>query len=269
LVAASIFWVILARLDLLVYARFASASAVGVMAACVVFSSAIPQVKAAFDTYLSTVIPRTLDLGDLAGLRASVARIARWIAIAVVPIYLVFGVFARAALSILGAEFVAGGEVLAILLAGQLIAALSSSSLIIPMSGRTKVYGTTALICGLLEGSLLVLLIPRFGMRGAALASAVGIATPPLALALLAYLATGATPISSYVLRALGAGVLGGLLGHHTSSIAAGGELMRAAVGLPVALGTYVAMLWLLGPHPEDRALLARTLRRLRGAHQA
>jgi O-antigen/teichoic acid export membrane protein len=271
LVAASVFWVVLARLDLLVYGRFAGAGAVGVMAACVVFSSAIPQVKAAFDTYLSTIIPRTLELGDLHGLRAGVARLARWSVLCVVPVYLVFGVFAGAMLSILGAEFAVGGEALAILLAGQLIAALCSSSLVIPMSGRTRIFGLTAIACGVLEATLLFLLIPRMGLRGAALASAVGIATPPLFLASLAYALTGATPVSRPVVRALVAGGLGGTAGRTLYALLPGSAIARAAAGIPAALLVYLVALLVLRLHAEDRALVVGVLRALRRAppHQA
>ncbi len=112
--------------------------------------------------------------GDIEGL----GRVARqstklifWISF---PVLLVFLLFPSDILGVFGGEFKAGVYVLIILTLGQFVNAISGSvGYILQMTGRQKVFQNIILAASIINIVLNVLLIPRYGMNGAAFASMV------------------------------------------------------------------------------------------------
>jgi O-antigen/teichoic acid export membrane protein len=76
-------------------------------------------------------------------------------------------------LSLFGQEFVIAKTTLLILLIGQAVNAMSGSvGLILQMTGKEKVYQNILLIALVFNIMLNLFLIPKFGIEGAAIASA-------------------------------------------------------------------------------------------------
>lgn len=92
------------------------------------------------------------------------------------PILLVFFIFPSFILGIFGNEFKAGTHALLLLTFGQFINAISGSvGYILQMTGKQKPFHYIILIATLINIGLNVLLIPEYGMSGAAFASMVSI----------------------------------------------------------------------------------------------
>ena len=258
LVVVGAFWMVLGRMDLVVFGQYASPAAVGIFGGCLLFASSVSQTKAAFDTVVGTIIPGALARGDLGALGVSMRRQARWTAIVVVPLVVVFGGFSDVVLRALGNDFVAGSRTLRILLGGQLVNAVCLSGLILPMSGRTFASGATALVCAAVELVLLRALIPRFGLEGAAVASAVGVVSAQLALAVQVCVHTRVHPFSLPLLGIFLAGALAVVSGRYVLNTASGPLLLRFCAALFASGVAYLVTLVAMGLDPEERALLSR-----------
>jgi O-antigen/teichoic acid export membrane protein len=89
------------------------------------------------------------------------------------PILIVLFLFPEFLLSLFGQEFVIAKTTLLILLIGQAVNAMSGSvGLILQMTGKEKVYQNILLIALVFNIMLNLFLIPKFGIEGAAIASA-------------------------------------------------------------------------------------------------
>ena len=76
-------------------------------------------------------------------------------------------------LSFFGTEFLIAKNTLLILLIGQIVNAMSGSvGFILQMTGREKVYQNILLLTLVINITLNIILIPKFGIEGAAIASA-------------------------------------------------------------------------------------------------
>lgn len=258
LVLAGAFWMVLGRLDVLAFGLHASDVEVGVYGGCLLFSTSVPQMKGAFEMVVASSIPHSLAVGDLDGLRREIRRHTRWAAVLIVPVFVLFGGFSDVVLRVLGPEFARGATTLTILVTGQLVSALCLSAWVVALSGRAAWSAATAAVFVLIDAVLLRALIPRYGMNGAALATALVVAGSQLALALQAYRIAGVQPFT----RGVGSALLAGV-----ASVVAGRALMRGwdaslplrfVVAATVSGVVYALCLVLLGLEEEELALLRR-----------
>lgn len=256
LVVAALFWTVVGKVDLALYGSYASAEDVGVFAGCLLFASSIGQTKGAFDVVVSSLIPHALARNDAEGLRASLRRLTRWTAFVVTPIFVAFGGFSDALLQVLGAGFVRGAGVLSILAFGQLIGAYCIAGWLIPMSGRTRLYVITAFVFATLDVVLLLVLIPRYGIYGAAIASSVAYAASQIALVVQVYVLTNVQPFS----RSLAPIMLGGIgaivLGRLAMNSVPGVLFFRFLAGGAVAAIVYFGVVLLGGLEDEEREIV-------------
>ncbi len=115
------------------------------------------------------------DLEELKIVAQGSTRIAFWI---IMPIILFSLVFGRQILGLFGQEFTVGYSVLVILLVGQSVnVAAGAVGLFLDMTGHEKVFRNIVIFAGVLNILLNVLLIPRYHMNGAAVASMLSIIT--------------------------------------------------------------------------------------------
>lgn len=258
LVLAGVFWMVLARLDVLVFGLRASAVEVGVYGGCLLFSTSVPQMKGAFETVVASSIPHALAVGDLDGLRREIRRHTRWAAVLIVPVFVLFGGFSDVVLRVLGPEFVRGAGALTILVAGQLVSALCLSAWVVALSGRAAWSAATAAVFVLVDVLLLRALIPRYGMNGAALSTALVVAGSQLALSFQAYRIAGVQPFTRGVWSALLAGAASIVAGRAVMSSWDVALPLRFTVGSAASGVVYLLCLVLLGLEAEELALLRR-----------
>ncbi len=126
----------------------------------------------------AAVIPSLISLihtsGDIKELRRVVSESSRWILSMSIPIMLILVLEGKFILGYFyGPAFEAGYAVLLILVLGQMIkAGAGLIGVILQMTGEHKVYMKINIIWGVLNIILNILLVPRYGMVGAAAATA-------------------------------------------------------------------------------------------------
>lgn len=107
-------------------------------------------------------------------LKATYATANRWIAFIITPILLIIILKPRELLGLMGTEFTAGWLALVILVVGQSIRGyLGSSGFLLVLCKRQKIETLNAIVVALSNIALNALLIPKYGIVGAAIATSV------------------------------------------------------------------------------------------------
>jgi O-antigen/teichoic acid export membrane protein len=221
--------------------------------------------------YLSTVgavkpvLAELSGQGERAELRALYRTSTRWTFMCNIPFFLVMVLYPEQLLAVFGASFTAGAGALVVLAFAEFVnAATGTCGSIIDMTGHTRVKlaNSVAWIALLLAGN--VLLIPRWGVLGAAVASLLSIAVVNVARVIEVWVLeqvqpydrTFVTPILAGLV-AYGAGMALGTWGPpvHTA--------FHVAVNAIILTGVYGAVSYVVGVAPEDRDLIESGLRKL------
>jgi O-antigen/teichoic acid export membrane protein len=179
---------LLRRTDLLMLGWFADSTSVGVYAVASRVADLVAFALTAINTIFAPSIAALHARGDRSALQAMVTTTSWWATVAGLVIALPLFALAPFVLSIFGAEFTAGATALRILLAGQIVnAAAGSVSFMLTMTGHER---QAAVVLGSAAAASVVLntiLIPMFGLEGAAVATTLSVTGWNLALAVLVW----------------------------------------------------------------------------------
>lgn len=160
--------------DKWVLAKYTSPETVGIygIASKLVLLAYFPM--HAFASIIPPIISSIHASGNLKEFRKVVSESTRWILSMAMPVILVLAIEGGNILRYLyGPEFEAGYIVLLILVLGQMIkAGAGLIGVILQMAGQHKLYMKISIVWGIINIILNVLLIPQYGMIGAAIASA-------------------------------------------------------------------------------------------------
>jgi O-antigen/teichoic acid export membrane protein len=167
-------------------------------------------------------------------------------------------------LGLYGPGFAAGAGALVILAGAHLVnGCLGLTPYVIAMSGRSRLFFLDNLGASLLNLCLGLLLVPRFGIIGAAVASFVSVTGLQLALTIQSWVLERIHPFASAQLKPLAAGVVTAVAEWLVYARFAPGPARVVAV-IATGLVVYVAALVALGLPTEERQFVARLWGRLR-----
>ena len=180
--------IINARTDIIMLGWLGTQADAGIYRVVTLGASLIAFVLAAVNAALSPVIAKLYAQGKRERLEATIRRTTRLIFLCSLPIALALIIFGGPFLRIFGPDFPAGQAALAVLSMGFLVdAAAGSVGQMLNMTGHerdsAKAIGASAVLNVVLNLSL----IPRFGMVGAATATATSMALYNVLLAIFVY----------------------------------------------------------------------------------
>ena len=242
----------------------AGASRVALFAAARRFTIVANAIFIAFGTIFS---PMVSDL-DAAEQHDHLARlykaVSRWIFTIGVPVFLAQVLFGEALLSTFGRGFDEGRLALTLLAVGQLANYASGAATnVLTMTGRARANLVFTVVHLVVTVALNLLLIPPFGLVGAAVANGVAASSVNAALTGWVYREVGMHPYNRGWLKPLGAG-----LGTAVVVLAARGFLPAGGggelAGLLLLGVAYLGLLALLGVDAEDRLVLRELAGRAR-----
>jgi O-antigen/teichoic acid export membrane protein len=206
------------------------------------------------------------DAGDHSGLSDLYATTTRWTLALNLPFFLIMVLYAEPLLLIFGQAFAAGAAALVVLAFAELIVgATGICGSIIDMTGhvRVKLVNSVLSIAILLGSS--ALLIPRWGVLGAAVASLIAVGTLNVLRVVEVWVLERLQPYRwSTGKPALAGAAAGGAGWLIQRLIPLDGSLVLAGLQAAFVLVVYAAGLWLLGIAPEDRHVLEQIVRRVR-----
>ncbi len=168
-------YVINARTSALMLLAFEGPTAVGLYNPASRGSDLIALVLLAVNTAIAPTLARLFAEHKTRQLEHTVARSTRMITLVSLPVALAFILFGNVFLAVIGPEFAAARTALAILSVGQLVnAATGTVGTLLNMTGHERDVARAVGFSAVVNIGLNALFIPRFGLEGAALATALG-----------------------------------------------------------------------------------------------
>ncbi len=127
-------------------------------------------------------------LGDMEALGKTARDSARLVTVMALPVAAIFVFASGHVMSVFGDRFSTGAAVLAILAVGQFVnVATGSVGFLLIMSGNERLVRNNTFVFMVINILLNLILIPRFGITGAAVATAITVAAVNLSAAFLVY----------------------------------------------------------------------------------
>ncbi|MHB1464030.1 MAG: flippase [Thermoleophilia bacterium] len=126
----------------------------------------------AFVIVFTPVIADLWNRGRLEELKKLYVTVSRWIFMLSIPIFLVLILFPDSLMRIFGSTFIAGSAALVFLAIGQMMnAATGAAGIMVLMSGHSKLELLNVTTTLAMNAAICFLLIPRYGVVGAAIAN--------------------------------------------------------------------------------------------------
>jgi O-antigen/teichoic acid export membrane protein len=242
---AAAFQITIIWFDLLLLSHFRAASEVGVYGAAsraVTFGTfALQAIRLAIAPQISRLLAR----GDRTGAQTVYQTATWWLIVASWPVFLVFAVFGPLLLGVFGTGFDQGATALAILSIAMLVnLGTGNVTVVLLMGGKSSWNLVNTAIALALNIGLNLVLIPRYGIAGSAIAWAVSIIVDNALALVEVWLFLGMRPFGRGYLPAAGTALMciGGV------GLAARAVFGAGAVGfgvfLVVALPLYAVAIW-------------------------
>jgi O-antigen/teichoic acid export membrane protein len=253
LLPPALLWTVAGKLDLYYLGGWVDKDVLGVYAACLQLAALVPAVRTAFDPIAQTQIGALRVEARRAELTLSLQRMARLCAIGGgLPFAILLALGGALLSGLLHAEVAYADASLVVLAFGQLIGSIAIGAWLLPM---TRAGGWTALVAAMtlvVKIALLVSLVPRLGVLGAAIATSVGTIAAQQGQAILGarWLPGGLYP--GRVLLALGASCAAGALGRMTATALSLNSAVLWLAGAVTSIAFLAVLPLLLAP--EDRA---------------
>ena len=263
------------RLDIYILGVFFAPQIVGIYWAAQQVASLPQKLKTSFDPILGPVITQNLEEGNKVAVARQVRQVGFWIIAAQTGIALALAIPGEAVMGLMGPSFVAGTGALAFLLAAEAIAAtaaVSESALIYVARFRNLAVSVLMIVVQTVLSVALIYairdLLPWLGTSGwipvAADPRNDPVSAAGVAIALMAALGLASILKARMLRRLLGAKVSGwrwALVPATALALAVGGgvlllpEWTQLALGIPLILAAYGAIIWYRGFGTEDRVL--------------
>jgi O-antigen/teichoic acid export membrane protein len=168
-----IFLTVRGTLETLILGFLGLTLGVGVFAAAARLTSVGNMLFSAIGGISAPIISDLHTRRETSQLKAYYQTTTRWLLIFNLPLFLTFVIFATPLLSVFGAEFIVGANALKILAVGTLVYTCTGvGATVLDMTDHPKLNSTNTVMMVFFTLSLDILLIPRWGVNGAALASA-------------------------------------------------------------------------------------------------
>lgn len=216
--------------------------------------------------------------GDHAQLGKMFAVIARWMFTLGLPIFLCCVIFTTPILAVFGKDYTTGGEALLVLAAGNLVnAGTGPVNNMVAMTSRVRVLWFNTLLRLVVNVSLIVLLVPRWAVLGAAIASSLTVVVSNAVALIEIRTLLKFQPYRWAMLKPIAAGGIATLFGlllmrvaptlaHTTAGARA---FLNALTLVGIFVFVYALALWRLGLNREDRAVFAAIRSRMSGGRSA
>ncbi|MUV57115.1 oligosaccharide flippase family protein [Halogeometricum sp. CBA1124] len=241
------------QIDRLVLGAFRPSSAVGIYNASSVLSQQGVLFFAAIVTIFNPIASDLYSSGSIERLQTVYRTVTRWILMLSFPIAVVGSLFATELLRLFNAQFVAGVPILVLLFGAQLLyVAVGPAGELLQMSGFQDIVLLDTVSMLVVNVVLNLLLVPRYGAIGAAVATAVSISGVQLAELYQTKRYVGIQPIGKRYLYIV---VIGGAFAAATYgvSLLSLSLVPRAAAAITVS-AVYAALVWVFTITEEDKA---------------
>jgi O-antigen/teichoic acid export membrane protein len=211
------------------------------------------------------LVARAYAADDRQTLTALYSSTTRWTLTLGLPFFVATLLYGESILLVFGRSFVEGYQALVILAIGELvISATGTCGSLIDMAGHTRVKVVNSIVWVAMEIGLSLLLIPRWGVLGAAAATAISVAVINIVRVVEVAVLDRLQPFRMNFWKPLAAaGIAYGVgAGLRTVTDLPTDSLLVPAEAALMGIA-YLAVVWMLGISAEDRMILDRVGRKL------
>lgn len=185
------------QIDTLVIGWVRTAREVGIFSVSFKLSLLCVAILASVNYIFSPIIANLHNQNEMEKLEKIFKVVTRWVFVLSLPIYFILVVNSESVLRIFGAKYVAGAVPLMILCTGQLINfSTGSVGIMVTMTGKSFITLMNSLVFILFNIVLDILLVPAYGITGAASGFAVSLAVVNLLKLIQVYYFLGIHPYS-------------------------------------------------------------------------
>jgi O-antigen/teichoic acid export membrane protein len=253
---------VITRSNIILVGFYRDATSTGLFGAAVFISPFISLSLVSFTKIFAPVISELWEKNDTVELEASFKTVTKWIFSLGFPVFLVIMLFAPALLLIFGEEFPAATTTLRLLAIGQILnAAVGPIGFIMSMTGRQKLNLVNSIVLAGINIALNVILIPRYGIAGAGLATSVSIALLNLVRVVQVKILYGFTPFRWDLYKPTLAGAITFVAFYLLKSNLGWVTLWRGLMLSAAFMGVYFVLLYVFGLR-EEKEVLFDILRR-------
>jgi O-antigen/teichoic acid export membrane protein len=254
LTLSSVFGVIAPRSDMLILGYWTEPQEMGIYLAALQTSAIIALVLGSFETAFAPLIARVLALHDTVGLNRVYQSTSRLVFLCATPMFVLIVTLSRELLILFGLQFSTGVTCLIILATGHVInSAASSPNHVLLMDGKSRLVMANTILVGILQMAVTAVLVPLWGMIGAALATAGGLVVITAIRVLQVWRLYGVQPFTWSMMKPLVSGMITAAVILAIKGWIAG-MLFPVLVFLSILI--YLGTLSLLGLDPADRLIL-------------
>ncbi|MDB4932402.1 MAG: polysaccharide biosynthesis protein [Myxococcaceae bacterium] len=252
MVVLGLVWNLQGAVDLWALAAWRSDVDVGAYKACLIWVVSLSQVRNTFAPVINATLPPLLARNDVAAVNAFIRRQNRWVALLAMPLCVLFAGFGEGLLYVFGRGFLIGVPALAILALGNLAGALAVPAYVLLLGGKARYSTLAGASCLIFQLVSLPILVPRYGITGAALASASGMVLSQLVQQGFTWRLARVHGFSVGLAKVAAAALAGLVVGRLAYAALPALIPVRFFGGVGVAAVVYLAALVALGLHPDE-----------------
>jgi len=210
LVVFGILWNIMTKIDTILLGSLKTSFEVGVYQTAVPTSQFLFVIPAALGALFLPVVSELLSKEKSESIGTVYKTVSKWVLYINLPLLLVFIMYPNAVINTLfGPEYIIAGNSLRILSISCFIYAISMlSGGIISLYEKTKYFILNSGICLVMATALSYLLIPVYGIDGAAIANLVTLSVYTIMVVYEAYMFSGHLPFNKQIIKSLAAGII-------------------------------------------------------------
>ncbi|MCS6293008.1 MAG: flippase [Nitrospira sp.] len=258
LALSNVFGIVAPRSDVLILGYWVNAQEVGIYLAAFQTAAIISLVLGAFETGLAPIISRAWTQQDLTRMTDSYQAVSRLSITISLPIFCCLLLLASDILKVFGPEFARGAAALMILATGQLFHnSTGSANTVLLMSGHSRLVMTNTVVMGVALLATTALLIPLWGITGAAIAASMTFILTNVVRIIQVWRLHHIQPYTWSLMKPIAAAATatGILITIQNSTVSIPGFFLGLTLG-----ALYLIGLLLLGIHQQDRLVIQSLL---------
>jgi O-antigen/teichoic acid export membrane protein len=262
LVFARFMNVVITRSNNILVGVFKDATSTGLFGAAASVSPFISLGLGSFGKIFAPVISELWERGEHVELEATFKAVTKWVISLGLPIFLVLLLFSPELLVVFGKDFPRAAMTLRLLSVGQMVdAGVGPIGFILSMTGRQNLNLINSIILAAVNVALNVMLIPRYGIAGAGLATSISFGLLNIVRVVQVKILYGFTPFRRDVYKPAAAGIITLAIFYFAKSRLAWEGLAGTLALCAAFMVVYVVLLYLFGLK-EEKEVLYDILRR-------
>ena len=246
-------------LALLALGAFESARSVGIYDVAFRTAALSTLVLFAFNGIFSPMISSLYRRGLLQDLAYLYKDVSYWAFTGALAFFLTTGLLAQDIMTVFGPKFIPGWPVIIAIAAAQLFnSSVGPTARVLAMTGHQRIVMFSTLASAVAAAVLNLLLVPVFGLFGAAAATAAAVVLANVVTLLFVHRLLGFWPYSARYTKPIVAGLLAAVSVYLAKLVLpAYDDILALLIFTPLFLAVFLTLLVALGLSPSDRQFLA------------